>query len=240
MEGMESDQYGLFSAAKVLGLTAKRAKTLPKRQPKLVIALASAIDAEHEKTLSLWHRTGTVILLIDDVPNELRICDYRLKPPFDAVFLLRIACALGSVPIGSVRETSKERMAKACLRSLSMPEHLLGFSYLVHSVLFLFQRPKEQRSSMMYEIYPHLASYFGTTPVMADRAIRHAVEVSWNRCDPSVVSEYLGYDRNDKKGIPTNAEYLYMLYERIRLLLGEEQNGSQSTEEETLVLVIDG
>lgn len=240
-EWYHSDRFGICRAAEAFGISARCVRSLPDAPSGVLIVAASAVSSETESILKKWHQKNTVILLIDDVPNRFNFHDYRISPPTDADHLLRIACALNGVSVPRQTETEQERMTRACLNSLSVPEHLLGFTYLLRGVQLLFQNPTWKRTSMMYEIYPWLASYYGTTTVMADRAIRHAVEVSWNKCDPSVVSDYLGYDRNDKKGIPTNAEFLYMLYERIRMLTGDIGQREKAREDrEQLVLVIDG
>ena len=66
-------------------------------------------------------------------------------------------------------------------------------------------------------LYPEVAKRFNSTASRVERAIRHAIEVAWNRGDIDVLSSYFGYTVNAQKGKPTNSEFIAMLADKIRL-----------------------
>ena len=66
-------------------------------------------------------------------------------------------------------------------------------------------------------LYPEVARRFHTTPSRVERAIRHAIEVAWDRGDLETLQSYFGYTVNSAKGKPTNSEFIAMISDRIRL-----------------------
>lgn len=67
------------------------------------------------------------------------------------------------------------------------------------------------------ELYPSVAKNFQTTSSRVERAIRHAIEVAWDRGDVDVLSSYFGYTISDLKGKPTNSEFIAMISDKLRL-----------------------
>lgn len=118
----------------------------------------------------------------------------------------------------------------ACMQALHIPKRLLGYRYIFLAVSYIRSVPHPQRLSMMHDIYPHVADCVGSSRVMVDRAIRHAITVSWQSAVSDVLRSYLGYAGEDKKGMPTNAEYLYMLSERVRILCATSDDHALMTE----------
>ena len=66
-------------------------------------------------------------------------------------------------------------------------------------------------------LYPEVAKRFNTTPSRVERAIRHAIEVAWDRGDLETLQKYFGYTVSNAKGKPTNSEFIAMIADRIRL-----------------------
>ena len=66
-------------------------------------------------------------------------------------------------------------------------------------------------------LYPAVAKKFGTTASRVERAIRHAIEVAWDRCDLETLQKYFGYTVSNAKGKPTNSEFIAMIADRISL-----------------------
>lgn len=112
-----------------------------------------------------------------------------------------------------------ERQTDACLKAVGMPPHLLGYRYMRAAVRHLVRSETPMHLSMMRDIYPAVAKEAGTGPVMVDRAMKHAVEVAWRKGNVLLQQVYFGYSSVDKKGMPTNAECLYAIADRVRMLL---------------------
>ena len=66
-------------------------------------------------------------------------------------------------------------------------------------------------------LYPEVASRFSTTPSRVERAIRHAIEVAWDRGDVDVLSSYFGYTIQNERGKPTNSEFIAMISDNLKL-----------------------
>ena len=70
-------------------------------------------------------------------------------------------------------------------------------------------------------LYPSIAEKYHTSPSRVERAIRHAIEVAWDRGDLDVLNSYFGYTVNNQRGKPTNSEFIAMIADRLRLQLRE-------------------
>lgn len=100
-----------------------------------------------------------------------------------------------------------EEIARSLLIELGMPEHILGSKYLIKAIELAVQN-KSLIESMTKGLYPAVAQCFGTTGKRAERAIRHAIEVSWDRGDIDVLHRYFGFTVSNIKGRPTNSEFI--------------------------------
>ncbi|MDO4364369.1 MAG: sporulation initiation factor Spo0A C-terminal domain-containing protein, partial [Clostridia bacterium] len=75
----------------------------------------------------------------------------------------------------------------------------------------------EMLESVTKLLYPTIAKMYSTTSSRVERAIRHAIEVAWNRGDVDVLSSYFGYTIQSNRGKPTNSEFIAMIADRIKL-----------------------
>jgi two-component system response regulator (stage 0 sporulation protein A) len=67
------------------------------------------------------------------------------------------------------------------------------------------------------ELYPMIAQKYNTTPSRVERAIRHAIELAWDRGNVEAISKFFGYTVNVAKGKPTNSEFIAMIADKLRL-----------------------
>lgn len=67
------------------------------------------------------------------------------------------------------------------------------------------------------QLYPDLAKKYRTTPSRVERAIRHAIEVAWNRGQIESMENIFGYTINSNRGKPTNSEFIAMIADKLRL-----------------------
>ncbi|MPN27388.1 Stage 0 sporulation protein A [bioreactor metagenome] len=102
------------------------------------------------------------------------------------------------------------------IRELGIPAHLNGYQYLRSAILLAAQNAS-LLNGITTRIYPQVASQFSTTPARVERAIRHAIEVAWNRGNIDTLQHFFGYTIQDAKGKPTNGEFIAMLADRIRI-----------------------
>lgn len=106
------------------------------------------------------------------------------------------------------------------LLELGVPAHLEGYEFLKQAFQMCLDDTKAIRGITKI-IYPEIAKSNDTTPMRVERAIRHAVEVAWNRGDLDVFSRYFGNTVSPGRGRPTNCEFIATVAEKIRM---EEQN----------------
>lgn len=102
------------------------------------------------------------------------------------------------------------------LHELGIPSHIKGYQYIREDVSIIFERP-ETIGGITKELYPKLASKFDTTVSRVERAIRHAIEVSWNRGDWELMEEIFGHSVDIDKAKPTNSEFIVTVADKLRL-----------------------
>lgn len=102
------------------------------------------------------------------------------------------------------------------LCTLGVPTNLLGYSYLRYSV-FAAAQDQEYLHGITKRLYPDVAKHFHTTAPRVERAIRHAIDVSCSRGDPSIIQNYFGNTINPNSGKPTNAAFISRISDSIRM-----------------------
>ena len=102
------------------------------------------------------------------------------------------------------------------LHQIGVPAHIKGYHYLRDSIIMSVKRP-EIINAVTKELYPSVAQKHDTTPSRVERAIRHAIEVAWDRGDVDVLNSYFGYTIHNSRGKPTNSEFIAMISDRLRL-----------------------
>ena len=104
------------------------------------------------------------------------------------------------------------------LHILGMPAHVLGYEYAREAILIALGN-KDILRAITGELYPAVSQRFNTTPTRVERAIRHAVELAWDRGDLDTIQKFFGFTTSPKKGKPTNKEFLSALADHLRLEL---------------------
>ncbi len=102
------------------------------------------------------------------------------------------------------------------IHDVGVPAHIKGYQYIREAIILAIN-DDEMINSITKTLYPTLASMFCTTPSRVERAIRHAIEVAWNRGQIEMHDKIFGYTVNSNKGKPTNSEFIAMIADRIRL-----------------------
>ena len=102
------------------------------------------------------------------------------------------------------------------LHELGIPSHIKGYQYIREAVNIIFENPSVI-GGITKELYPELAKKFNTTASRVERAIRHAIEVSWNRGNLDFMEEIFGYSVDIDKAKPTNSEFMVTIADKLRL-----------------------
>ena len=108
------------------------------------------------------------------------------------------------------------------IHDVGVPAHIKGYQYLREAIIMSVEN-EEIINAVTKSLYPNLAKVFKTTPSRVERAIRHAIEVAWNRGQIEVHDKIFGYTVNSNKGKPTNSEFIAMLADLLRMELVETE-----------------
>ena len=114
------------------------------------------------------------------------------------------------------RRKPMEVEVTALLHDMGVPAHVKGYQYLRDAILRALS-DESLANNITKELYPKVAAKYNTSPDRVERAIRHAIELAWVRGNVDLMTEYFGYTINLQKGKPTNAEFIAMVSDRIRL-----------------------
>ena len=102
------------------------------------------------------------------------------------------------------------------LHELGVPSHIKGYQYIREGITLLYNKP-EMIGGITKELYPDIAKKYSTTVSRVERAIRHAIEVSWNRGDWDLMEDVFGHSVDIDKAKPTNSEFIATVADKLRL-----------------------
>ena len=120
------------------------------------------------------------------------------------------------IPKGMSKEEILEVKVTNIIHEIGVPAHIKGYQYLRDGIMMVVDNI-EVISQITKQLYPDLAKKYKTTPSRVERAIRHAIEVAWNRGQIETVESIFGYTVNSNKGKPTNSEFIAMIADKLRL-----------------------
>ncbi len=104
------------------------------------------------------------------------------------------------------------------IHQIGVPAHIKGYQYLRDAILMAIE-DDDIINAVTKRLYPAVAKKHGTTSSRVERAIRHAIEVAWDRGDVDVLNSYFGYTIHNGRGKPTNSEFIAMISDKFRLQL---------------------
>ena len=121
-----------------------------------------------------------------------------------------------SEPEESDRTPDIETQVTRIIHQIGVPAHIKGYQYLRTAIL-LTVKDSDIINSVTKVLYPSVAKKYQTTTSRVERAIRHAIEVAWDRGDVDTLSSYFGYTIQNTRGKPTNSEFIAMIADNLRL-----------------------
>ncbi|MGN0974428.1 MAG: sporulation initiation factor Spo0A C-terminal domain-containing protein, partial [Gemmiger sp.] len=133
------------------------------------------------------------------------------------VLVSRVLKAAGTPPVHSaISQDSDELTVTEILHQIGVPAHIKGYQFLRDAILLTVD-DHEYINAVTKRLYPEIAKRNGTTASRVERAIRHAIEVAWDRGDVDTLNSYFGYTIHNLRGKPTNSEFIAMIADKIRL-----------------------
>ncbi len=183
--------------------------------------------------LNLAKRPQMMVMSSYDNPNLEREAllagaDYYLLKPFDADEMSeRILSFNGRNKIDAFQRNpshsaqtagSLEMRVTEIIHQIGVPAHIKGYQYLRDAIIMSIN-DDDIINAVTKRLYPAVAKKHSTTSSRVERAIRHAIEVAWDRGDVDVLNSYFGYTIHNGRGKPTNSEFIAMISDRFRLQL---------------------
>ena len=114
------------------------------------------------------------------------------------------------------RQNAIETMVTNVIHEIGVPAHIKGYQYLRQAIIIAVE-DMDVINAITKVLYPQVAKAFGTTPSRVERAIRHAIEVAWDRGDLEILQKYFGYTVSTAKGKPTNSEFIALIADKLQL-----------------------
>lgn len=204
-------------------------------QPDVIVmeafmAQKDAIDVLHSMDRQTKRCKVIVVSGYDNkyIENELLqngASDYILRP-FDIPSLCDRIVELGGIAAGrplDINHLAKgtddlESIVTDLILHIGVPAHIKGYHYVRQAIILSVNDP-EMISSVTKVLYPTIAKMYQTTSSRVERAIRHAIEIAWDRGDVDVLNDYFGYTINIGRGKPTNSEFIAMIADKLRIKL---------------------
>ena len=120
-------------------------------------------------------------------------------------------------------QNNLQKSVTTILHELGVPSHIKGYQYIREGITLIYQNP-ELIGGITKELYPEIATRYETTVSRVERAIRHAIEVSWNRGNWQLMEDIFGHSVDIDKAKPTNSEFIVTVADKLRLELHQSIN----------------
>ncbi len=186
---------------------------------------AVSIKEMYEKNKGQERRVKPIFYAIGSTQSELLENDlldngfafYFVRPTGAETIVRRICKQLRRTTGQEVDiDTRDEYKVTEILHQIGVPAHIKGYQFLRDAILLSVNDP-ELINAVTKRLYPDIAKANGTTASRVERAIRHAIEVAWDRGDVDTLNSYFGYTIHNLRGKPTNSEFIAMIADRMRL-----------------------
>jgi two-component system response regulator (stage 0 sporulation protein A) len=147
--------------------------------------------------------------------------DICILKPFDTSALAHHVRSIIKMKRSSIigdgeHSTDLESQVTKIIHQIGVPAHIKGYQNLREAINYTIN-DMDMINSVTKILYPTVAKRFATTPSRVERAIRHAIEVAWDRGDIDTINTIFGYTVHNNKGKPTNSEFIAMIADRLRL-----------------------
>lgn len=146
--------------------------------------------------------------------------DYYVLKPFDLEVLgnriRQLAKGLPTTTHVPVKTKNLDVEVTNIIHQMGVPAHIKGYQYLRDAILFVIEEVN-LLGAITKELYPMIAQKYNTTPSRVERAIRHAIELAWDRGNVEMMNKFFGYTINVERGKPTNSEFIAMVADKLRI-----------------------
>ncbi|MGE5416347.1 MAG: sporulation transcription factor Spo0A [Acidobacteriota bacterium] len=173
------------------------------QRPKVIILTAFGQENITQKAVQL----GADYYILK--PFNLQVLGDRVRQ----VVRDRVETAPRAVP---VTRRDLEVEVTRIIHEIGVPAHVKGYQYLRDAIMLVVEEIG-YLGAVTKELYPTIADKYDTTPSRVERAIRHAIELAWDRGDLDRINKFFGYTINGDRGKPTNSEFIAIIADKLRL-----------------------
>jgi len=186
-----------------------------------ISVLKAIANLDHKpKTLAT---SGFITEYVSTAAANLGVRYLMLKPCDMSALVERLEEIRGS---DTLRYSDKRRpdkhnieaMVTSIIHEIGVPAHIKGYQYLREAIIIAVN-DMDVINAITKVLYPQVAKTFQTTPSRVERAIRHAIEVAWDRGDLDTLQRFFGYTVSNTKGKPTNSEFIALIADKLQLQL---------------------
>ena len=185
------------------------------------ISVLKAISTMEKKPLVLA-TSGFITDYVASAAANLGVRYLMLKPCDMASLVDRLEeLRGGELQKNAPQKTDKgsiETMVTGIIHEIGVPAHIKGYQYLREAIIIAVN-DMDVINAITKVLYPQVAKTFQTTPSRVERAIRHAIEVAWDRGDLDTLQRFFGYTVSNTKGKPTNSEFIALIADKLQLQL---------------------
>lgn len=148
-----------------------------------------------------------------------------ISKPYHQDALIENLLSLAETSGNQTHAPGLEELVTSIIHEVGVPAHIKGYQYVREAIMITVEN-MDVINSVTKVLYPEVAKRYHTTPSRVERAIRHAIEVAWDRGDLETLQKFFGYTVSNAKGKPTNSEFIAMISDQIRLKLKSSSQGS--------------
>ena len=221
------NESGHFTVVGCAGSGVEAWDALSVKTPDLLVMDAVLPGKDGVSILRAMHDAGQCVksILYSTFCNDTLLSEasrlgasYFLPKPFEIETLLdRMENAFIDAPaVPSKHDTHLKSVVTSIIHEIGVPAHIKGYQYLREAILMTIE-DMENINAVTKVLYPAVAAQYATTASRVERAIRHAIEVAWDRGDLETLQKYFGYTVSNAKGKPTNSEFIALIADRVLL-----------------------
>jgi two-component system response regulator (stage 0 sporulation protein A) len=182
----------------------ERINTMEGKRPKIIMLTALGQESITQRVVEL----GADYYILK--PFNMDVLISRIRQLANAVTTQRPANTQ------SIKARPLDVEVTNIIREIGIPAHIKGYQYLRDAIMMIINEI-ELLGAVTKVLYPMIAEKYSTTPSRVERAIRHAIEVAWNRGNMDMINRLFGYTVKLEKGKPTNSEFMAMIADKLRM-----------------------
>lgn len=181
------------------------------RPPKIIILTAFGQENITQKAVQL----GADYYILK--PFNLQVLGDRVRQiARDATTHTETRTPSAAIQVHNISPKNLEVEVTKVIHEIGVPAHVKGYQYLRDAIMLVVEEIN-YLGAVTKELYPTIAQKYDTTPSRVERAIRHAIELAWDRGDIDKINKVFGYTVSGEKGKPTNSEFIAIIADRLRL-----------------------